>query len=1300
VAGHRDLIRQSEHLLTPSHSMASETMAETNIKMSESSGAQIGDLINHRMIVTNGETLGNPAVGPTVLEMSCSANNDTEDGTDRQKYESRQKEHKEQLEDGAVVKHRNYEELAERERVRNTEDSQVSSNSTIKFEEQEKIREKDGTSKVAEYNAKCEEKHETTVSTVEKIGDRQFTRRRSISKSFTRTCKRIEDMEDTAALPNGSAHDNTETSESNECSESSGFEKGPTDDVLVKRSEKTTKSERSSTTISGSGDPSVFDKYEELLTSNQKEKGALIDLGALGEIKLSTKVCSGENTLERDFQKADYFNPDLAGLDFTSSSNKEGEKKVEMSNGLLKTENIEGEAKSINTDFVSQVKEHAQERTAAAISISSSRQIYNGTASTSSAHEESKQGTSSSNNISNSSQGVQSASQTSEASETSASSKTRREQGVSMAEQNGHIEVEQEVHVGAAKAAAAAAAGSARDEDDEPRSLPPSFNRRRYYEDSDDEEFEEYEPRSLPPPFAPKNRAETDDLIKRILAEAKAGGSSSDNSSSSRPSNSTAKLNGTAPSDSVPSPSSPLASPVASPISKSASDSISSPLSPSGAKQKIKINMGGEKDFAETSSTVSSASERSTSRLEDENSTKSDYMNKKGESMTQKRESVSQISESMSQKSESMSMQSESMSKKSESMSMQSDSVSSSKAVGAERKRISAEEDDMSLFERRLAKGVEKKLANIFTGDEDGRKSMESDHSRSSYASERSRGAATDHQSNSYSRLEQSSTAASNYSKSSIGYDDQSKLYTRKSGREETDDLQSKYSRKNDWDDQNDVLSKYSRKEKDEFEELDDEINAWRKNFREQQARKQRAYMEEAEESSTALTQYQGGRGRLVRQGYTEAEEYDDNAFALVPRRPPPPEFIPDEDFVPQRRAETTEIVTERTAEIRTVVDKQGMVLEKLRRASSSFDELTNEIKNLKAQVIENSARRSFLMDDEYDDEEDMAVAPPPARAGRFSRYPSGSQSFDFSSYVPGSYTSFRQNRLNDMDREVSSNNITSGESLGLARYKKSSYAEDNDYSSSSFKSTAPTSRFASRGLGRFGRSKSLYDENDADQHSDGDEFEEYKPRARQLPSHDDDQPSYTASVGPGYGSGHGSGDPDLGRSSYRSRFSSADDTATSSSTSSNRLSYTSRFSSGATSGSGGGYKSRLSRANTLSDFDFDRPSSQYDRSSSSSSGFTSRFLQKVRDKKTQPTEEGGTVEETPRKSNKPFKSRFLRASFDSSDFTSKSSSYVSRFKSASNSSSSFAGTADKPSVTSDNSAPNDSGSTADKNEE
>lgn len=224
----------------------------------------------------------------------------------------------------------------------------------------------------------------------------------------------------------------------------------------------------------------------------------------------------------------------------------------------------------------------------------------------------------------------------------------------------------------------------------------------------------------------------------------------------------------------------------------------------------------------------------------------------------------------------------------------------------------------------------------------------------------------------------------------------------------------------------------------------------------------------------------------------------------------------------------------------------------------------------------------------------------------------------------------------------------------------------------------------------------------EGDPQSDGDEFEEYKPRARPLPSrNDDDQPSYMASVGPGYGSGHGAGDPDLGRSSYRSRFSSNDDSQTSS-----RLGYTSRFSrdtetgSNGTSGTSGtsGYRSRLSRSNTLSDFDFDRPSSKYSSMSSSSSGFTSRFLQKVRDKKTENPGEGPT-EEAP-KSTKPFKSRFLRASFDNSDFSSKSSSYVSRFKGTSDSSFS----ASKPSDTngtsppSDNSAPD--AAVSDKTEE
>ena len=97
------------------------------------------------------------------------------------------------------------------------------------------------------------------------------------------------------------------------------------------------------------------------------------------------------------------------------------------------------------------------------------------------------------------------------------------------------------------------------------------------------------------------------------------------------------------------------------------------------------------------------------------------------------------------------------------------------------------------------------------------------------------------------------------------------------------------------------------------------------------------------------------GRGRYSRQNYID----DEDMFG-----PPMPPFQPlfrDEEFEPEKRAETEEYVKEKTASIRGMVDRQTVVLENLRKASESFDELTDEIKNIRQAFIENQARRSMM---------------------------------------------------------------------------------------------------------------------------------------------------------------------------------------------------------------------------------------------------------------------------------------------------------------------------------------------------
>ena len=100
---------------------------------------------------------------------------------------------------------------------------------------------------------------------------------------------------------------------------------------------------------------------------------------------------------------------------------------------------------------------------------------------------------------------------------------------------------------------------------------------------------------------------------------------------------------------------------------------------------------------------------------------------------------------------------------------------------------------------------------------------------------------------------------------------------------------------------------------------------------------------------------YRGGRGRFARQNYID----DDDIFG--PRMPPIQPLFRDEEFEPQKREETEEYVKEKTASIRGMVDRQTAVLENLRKASESFDELTDEIKNIRQAFIENQARRAMM---------------------------------------------------------------------------------------------------------------------------------------------------------------------------------------------------------------------------------------------------------------------------------------------------------------------------------------------------
>ena len=90
----------------------------------------------------------------------------------------------------------------------------------------------------------------------------------------------------------------------------------------------------------------------------------------------------------------------------------------------------------------------------------------------------------------------------------------------------------------------------------------------------------------------------------------------------------------------------------------------------------------------------------------------------------------------------------------------------------------------------------------------------------------------------------------------------------------------------------------------------------------------------------------------------------------------------------PQKRDETEDYVKEKTASIRGMVDQQTVVLENLRKASESFDELTDEIKNIRQAFIENQARRSMMFrEDELPYDEEQTRDQPRGRQKPRSRY-------------------------------------------------------------------------------------------------------------------------------------------------------------------------------------------------------------------------------------------------------------------------------------------------------------------------
>ncbi len=466
---------------------------------------------------------------------------------------------------------------------------------------------------------------------------------------------------------------------------------------------------------------------------------------------------------------------------------------------------------------------------------------------------------------------------------------------------------------------------------------------------------------------------------------------------------------------------------------------------------------------------------------------------------------------------------------------------------------------------------------------------------------------------------------------------------------------------------------------------------------------------------------YRGGRGRFARQHYIDDEE----VFG-----PPVVPLFRDDEFIPEKRAETEEYVKEKTANIRGMVDRQTVVLENLRKASESFDELTDEIKNIRQAFIENQAKRAMIFREgelpvgPEDDQGPRAIAGGPQRArsryvqqseedyefamrgagarGRKPQYGgpddlgydsparSGRQRYglegdkdDFTVSLYGGKPGARDKDQDDFGpRSLGSygdygalssygksrgldNKLDDYSSTRTQMLKKSSYYSQDDYSASSaYGGGDGSSSYNSRRLRGLGaRSKSLYDEasgGDHEGYSGLDDAAGASGRRGRLSGgtaglqrtlHDPLSEDVTSSkdryVSP-YGSTAAGGYTRLGDSTS-STTSSAYGAGRTSSYTSSRLTSSSLTSSTAAAGSSASAtRPRFSRSRTLSDIDYDRGSV-----SDTQTGFQSRFLGKVRQK-------SAAGEDVSRR-DKPFKSRFLRSSFDLGDGSSDaSSSYTS----------------------------------------
>ena len=314
------------------------------------------------------------------------------------------------------------------------------------------------------------------------------------------------------------------------------------------------------------------------------------------------------------------------------------------------------------------------------------------------------------------------------------------------------------------------------------------------------------------------------------------------------------------------------------------------------------------------------------------------------------------------------------------------------------------------------------------------------------------------------------------------------------------------------------------------------------------------------------------------------------------------------------------QVVQERTAEIRNVIDNQTSVVQRLKTASDSFDELQDEIRQIRQTFIETAMRREATLDD---------IA--------YERRFTGGGDLDDDDVMYGkSHLRYApvSNSAATLDKDLESDSIVNSGALHNLASLRSSGAYDGGSSVRSRTSDTMTSlrRSMTDFDDDFTSLRSRRRNVSFDDYSDLDPVESSSQRS--LPRYstanyeDDDDALYSSPNLPSYrryeptSRYDATSDVTSGYSSWRSR-SYATDVSDVGSSASGDADRTSRY---------------LPRSYTLGSYSTPTRSvrDKYSSASTGSSGFTSRFLNKVREKK-------ASGENVARDNN--FSSRFLTGS-------------------------------------------------------